>query len=878
MRSSLYLLALIFIVSCAASNNAPTLGDHSKISDNLKQKLENGVFTSSTDGKVRVAILHNKRANPGQLVNVSFEEMNRDDIYNAAKNSDVKYIEENYKVKSDLFYATRQIGARVAWGEGYKGQYFGGTSTSIKLGVVDTGIAEDHTDFAGRIAKTANCYDVSTCVENIQTDDHGHGTHVAGIVLGDGSSCDETTDTAYFEITSNLALCDADPSVACDTTAHYFTAQFNGAVTDNLSAKMTWSGAAGTQAGVLFRDKTNAEQGSSTFIAPGRDYSAPLLVAGPNVTVGSFFTATNFAVSSTAAQYVIPYGFSAQTYSAGLSGSQFWAQVKTIVKGWGDGLPRMSGVSYQSQLVAVKSLGADGSGMVEDIVRGLNYIYSISETQNIVAVNLSFSIGSGVTSQVLDASVASLVNKGVTVVVSAGNDQESGAYVSSPGDEPSAITVGAVNELDQLTEYSSLGNPRGSVTKPDVLAPGGSRITKVYIASAHTTSGSWWNHTNSALLKDPYALKVGTSQATPFVTGLVGLMASKRQGAWTFGSSSLPNLFKSIICMSAFEVGAGESGTVEGSTTRTGVSPGTPERAGGLKDRFEGYGRVSVQGALSAFDAAWDLNSSTDSSSFTFGASGNDQKSFMREISLSSAKEYNFTMNVPSGADYDLYLFNGSPDQYGDPVLLASSALVDNPVEHIIDFIPSATGTYYIVAKWISGAGTTNITLSSEKDKPATPTVISDFRIDRNMRDKKLIISWKTNVPATSLMQYGNIGGLGQTLSSGDYTTDHSFSLDLEYDKYYYIRVLSSSAGDSDYNISTSVTAVYRVSTYTGSGALENDISIEDLPVINNAGGCGTITNNDNSGSNNGGVCIIMLLAPMIYLYFKRRRAFDKGL
>ncbi|MFH1223706.1 MAG: S8 family serine peptidase, partial [Pseudomonadota bacterium] len=748
----------------------------------------------------------------------------------------------------------------------------GGTSTKIRLAVVDTGVDETHDDFSGRIARSANCYLVAQCTEGSQTDNHGHGTHVAGVVLGSGASCDEPGDTAYFETTGTLQAYNSALSAVS-----FFTAQFNGAVTDNLSAKMTWDGAVGTQAGVFFRDKTNAEAESSTFISPGADYSPALTVAGPGVTAGSFFSATNFAVSSTAGEYVIPYGFTAYTNDANVLGNEYWARIKTIVKGWGDGLPRMGGVSYQSELVAVKSLGADGSGSIEDIVRGLEYIYSIAETEGIVGVNLSFSVGGGVTSQVLDTAAQNLVNIGVAVVVSAGNDQESGTYVSSPGTEESVITVGAVNNNDELTEYSSLGNPRNSVLKPDVLAPGGSRVTKVYIASTRTLYDNWWNHVKDPSLEDPYTLKVGTSQAAPFVTGLVGLMASKRQGAWSYNVATLPNLFKMLLCMSAYEIGAGESGTVGGEVV-TAASPGTPERAGGLKDRFEGYGRVSAQGALSAFDAAWDVENNPTSSTFTFGTSGNEQKSIIKTVTLSASKEYNFTMAVPSGADYDLYLFNATPDQYGQPILLASSALVDNPTEHIIDFIPPESGTYYIVAKWVSGSGTTDIDLSLERDKPATPTVISNFRVDRNMRDKTIYVYWTTNVPTNAVMQHGIIGGLGQQTSATEYTTEHSFSLNMEYENSYYLRVLSSSQGSSDADISTAVSAVYKVDAHTGNDYLLNDISIEDLPVMNDAGGCGTIGDINNSGNSNSVYSVIMFAVPLVYLYFRRRKLFDKGL
>ena len=69
-----------------------------------------------------------------------------------------------------------QIGAPTAWAKA--------TGTGIRIGIVDTGIDLNHVDLAGKIAGSATCLDTNgnpnQCSGNGQ-DDHGHGTHVAGI-------------------------------------------------------------------------------------------------------------------------------------------------------------------------------------------------------------------------------------------------------------------------------------------------------------------------------------------------------------------------------------------------------------------------------------------------------------------------------------------------------------------------------------------------------------------------------------------------------------------------------------------------------------------------------------------------------------------------
>lgn len=53
------------------------------------------------------------------------------------------------------------------------------------IGVADTGIDDEHPDFAGRIHKI-----VARGRINDHSDPHGHGTHVAGSILGDGKASD----------------------------------------------------------------------------------------------------------------------------------------------------------------------------------------------------------------------------------------------------------------------------------------------------------------------------------------------------------------------------------------------------------------------------------------------------------------------------------------------------------------------------------------------------------------------------------------------------------------------------------------------------------------------------------------------------------------
>ncbi|MDX2562938.1 S8 family serine peptidase [Streptomyces sp. TX20-6-3] len=80
------------------------------------------------------------------------------------------------RVKASLRESVPLIGAPEAWAAGYDGK-------GVKVAVLDTGIDVNHPDFAGLIDGTA-----SFVPGEAVTDVNGHGSHVAGTIVGSGAA------------------------------------------------------------------------------------------------------------------------------------------------------------------------------------------------------------------------------------------------------------------------------------------------------------------------------------------------------------------------------------------------------------------------------------------------------------------------------------------------------------------------------------------------------------------------------------------------------------------------------------------------------------------------------------------------------------------
>ena len=146
-------------------------------------------------------------------------------------------------------------------------------------------------------------------------------------------------------------------------------------------------------------------------------------------------------------------------------------------KYYGWGTPDTTGIAPNAKIFDVRVLDDHGSGTVSDAIEGIQWVIYHAKQYNIRVLNVSLAASSTETWQTdpLCIAVRSATAVGITVVVAAGNfgqstfGQEVYGAVSAPGNDPSVITVGAVNYHDTVARgddtvnnFSSRGPTRSS--------------------------------------------------------------------------------------------------------------------------------------------------------------------------------------------------------------------------------------------------------------------------------------------------------------------------------------------------------------------------------------------------------------------------------
>jgi len=184
------------------------------------------------------------------------------------------------------------------------------------------------------------------------------------------------------------------------------------------------------------------------------------------------------------------------------------------------------GMAPDASIMNLRVIGSDGYGSTSDIIDAMEY----ADTNGADVISMSLGGDTSTNDPFFDA-VQKVTASGTAVIVAAGNSGSSYETIKSPGVVPEAITVGASDDYDGITSFSSRGpTPIRDYVKPDLVAPG----SYVYSAQAGT---------------DGYVAKSGTSMATPVVSGVAALALQEHPG-WT------PSQLKSALVTTTDDVGS----------------------------------------------------------------------------------------------------------------------------------------------------------------------------------------------------------------------------------------------------------------------------------------------------------------------------------
>ncbi len=341
-----------------------------------------------------------------------------------------------------------------------------------------------------------------------------------------------------------------------------------------------------------------------------------------------------------------------------------------VAKKSGDGTyDAAPGIAPAARIINLRALDKDGKGRDSSLIAAIDRAVALRSTYNIRVMNISAGrqVRETYTKDPLCQAVERAWRAGIVVVVAAGNNGRDNSMrtngygtISSPGNDPFVITVGAINDRksanksdDALLTFSSKGPTLiDQYAKPDLMAPGANILASkpwaTYLQTQYpnnTLTGDW----TKKIPYEAYFTLSGTSMAAPMVAGAAALLLQKTP-------SLTPDQVKARLMKTASKNFPSQT---------TWKDPATNISYTARADIFTvGAGYLDVMAALNSTD--------------TISATQSAKSPRVRVRSDKKVETYNDTSNVPTGRSivWGSNVVWGTNVVWGNTVLVSGSTIV----------------------------------------------------------------------------------------------------------------------------------------------------------------------------------------------------------
>ncbi|MFX1376634.1 MAG: S8 family serine peptidase [Promethearchaeota archaeon] len=560
-------------------------------------------------------------------------------------------IENNEIIETQMNYASIQTGAiNSSWLlNGYKGE------TNCSVAVLDTGINPTHdffplgynpSDLIGDIVGWENLVNNDPI-----SDDNGHGTYISSIISGTGSQMYNSTSPSTVKINRSYSHMElfGESSPA-----------------KNYSLKLFSFNTSSPNSRILINSSWNWQISGIDDFWIELFYENTLVAFSHNININ-----VDYIINYTIPQDSLGIYDLYLKYHKELQSQPVFSintSIRYYPEYYNEGYRYFTGIANSTKLVSYKILNQSGIGYSSNLISALAHVISNRSRYHIISVCLSIgTIGDDVAT--INKAIDEVVKNGVLVVIAAGNNGvETSDALNKLALNKNAIIVGAINDNDQVSSYSSMGKTIGKTLKPDIVAPGGSKL------AGHRTI------TSASGESDELSSTYGTSIATAIVAATINLLVEAKWKNWNqwnqLNISETVKLVKAILLMTASETNMQREDDPITAEDESNYSPSISlaPLTNGIKDIHEGYGRLNIQAAIDALTKSIEINKSISDNLISSQENPKDSHVFARKINLIEDKQYIFNLSMANEeADFDMYLFSNTSNQYGEPFLLEAS-------------------------------------------------------------------------------------------------------------------------------------------------------------------------------------------------------------